>query len=190
MGGFLKRALLVVCFICFTCITCFVCSIQIWSRERGRPRGSPLLSAPLPPLRFNRCFLASPILFAEVDAYGRRTTQGVPTTRIRHPRFTRGGCFSCRLGSPFVPVGAGEGVCRVGTLASPSPCSRERMAPPPRATQASPLPIHPTPAPTTATIRPQKTSPCKPTPAPTGTKPLPRRCHTIPTRVWAGEAPI
>src|SRR5436309_6162801 len=32
---------------------------------------------------------------------------------------SRIGILPCRFGSPFVPVGAGEGLCGVGTLASP-----------------------------------------------------------------------
>src|SRR5881275_1137123 len=61
------------------------------------------------------------------------------------PPLSRVGILPCRFASPFVPVGAGEGLCGVGTLASPSSCSRERLFPLARATQASPL--HPTPLP-------------------------------------------
>jgi hypothetical protein len=62
--------------------------------------------------------------------------------------FTGRGILGLRLGSRFVPVGAGVGLCREGTLASPSSWSCERLPPPPRATQASPPHIHTAPAPT------------------------------------------
>src|SRR5947209_6300746 len=57
--------------------------------------------------------------------------------------FYRGRYVWLRLGSRFVPVGAGAVLRGVGTLASPSSSSRERLLPLARATQASPL--HPTP---------------------------------------------
>jgi hypothetical protein len=52
---------------------------------------------------------------------------------------SRVGVLWCHLGSAFAPVGAGAGLCREGTLASPASCSPERIAHPTRATQASPL---------------------------------------------------
>src|SRR5947209_19203731 len=75
------------------------------------------------------------------------------------PPLSRVGILPCRFGSPFVPVGAGEGLCGVGTLASPwqegESVHRSRT----RATQASPPHVHTTPAPTNVTICPQKADP-------------------------------
>src|SRR5438067_8298054 len=72
---------------------------------------------------------------------------------------SRIGILPCRFGSPFVPVGAGEGLCGVGTLASPwlegESVHRSRT----RATQASLPHVHTTPAPTNVTICPQKAYP-------------------------------
>src|SRR5205807_423227 len=59
-------------------------------------------------------------------------------------------------------VGAGEVGSGVGTLASPSSWSHERLAPPPRGDASVPTPLNPSPA-------------------PTGTNGLPRRHHEIPT---------
>src|SRR5438270_12032722 len=88
-------------------------------------------------------------------------TQGVPTPTHHPPPLSRVGILPCRFGSPFVPVGAGEGLCGERTLASPwlegERVHRSRT----RATQASPPHVHTTPAPTTVTICPQKSYPWK-----------------------------
>src|SRR5947209_4742759 len=79
--------------------------------------------------------------------------------RISGESLSRVGILPRRFGSRFVPVGAGEGLCGVGTLASPwqegESVHRSRT----RATQASPPHVHTTPAPTNVTICPQKADP-------------------------------
>src|SRR6266516_6275324 len=62
--GFLKRALLAVCFTCFTCFICFICiacSIQTWSkRNAGDHKGRYCVASPGNPLRI-RSILHLPI---------------------------------------------------------------------------------------------------------------------------------
>jgi hypothetical protein len=74
----------------------------------------------------------------------------LPCRPLTCGHFTGVGIEGLRLESRFGPVGAGVGLGVVGT-----PCGVRRprpvptsLPPPSRATQASPLPIHTTPAPT------------------------------------------
>ena len=128
--GFLKRALLAVCFICFICFTCFTCFIciacsrQTWSkRDAGDHKGGYGVTEPGEPLRIRRdgggvvwsgdalrcasswshkCLLPPPMGDASV-----------PSLHPSHPRFTRVGFLGAdrhlrRGGDACVALAGGE----------------------------------------------------------------------------------